>query len=191
MTGPLGNWALWEVIKSLKVYLWRRLWDPHFFLLLLGLWGKTFLSYTCAMKCSLSWDQKYEVNHSWARTSKTRSQKSLFFVNDSVYFTIVYLYRPVPSLNLPRSEDIVYLLPTSLLFCLLVALAHRTVCLCPFMTLFPECSFSTWEPVLATHLLSGNVPALSHLFTHALFSISWSTGDILTFYICYFFLSRT
>lgn len=141
----------------------------------------------CAMKCLLSlkrskamrWiNLELEPPKLWAKNPCF----SLYV--DTGYFFIVFLSWLVRSLIwVPRSEGFAYLLPTSLLVCLLMALAHRILCLCPLLTLFTECSFSIWVPVVSTHLYQVIALPCHMCLLRSLFSISWSTSDILTFYI--------
>lgn len=112
------------------------------------------------------------VNQSWARTSKPMSQKKSLFLFVCRYgvrggwvgFIIVILIWPVPRLNwMPRSESSAYLLPTSLLVCLILTLpmSFSDTISRMFFLFMGTCSL--YLP------LSVNSPALPHLFNSCCF----------------------
>lgn len=123
-----GHWVI-------ECVLLRGLWDPHLFLLPLGLWGKT----VCHMfvPCSVVSQEikSCEVSQSWAK-----NPRFLFIC----YWYRVFHYSNLKLTNtswLPRSASqwltcskllFWFFFSFHLLYWLLVTPEHRTVCLCPF-----------------------------------------------------------
>lgn len=146
-----------------------------------SLWGKTF----CHMPVREVWSLKRSRGVRW--TSKPMGQNCC----SSLYVDMGDCYS---NLNLTSTKSKLDAKVWGLCVSaphFFAGLSYFWLCLCPFLTLFPECSFSTWEPVSSTHLYHVTAPPCHICLIHAAFlhflELRWHFD---TLHLLLFFFSR-